>query len=329
MKVCANEKFPVIVCFFVFLAVMMSGQESALAEPGDVTGPDEVPDGWVTFDDLLYGINFLIGNSPPPPAKCRVPVIGGISDLDIADANGQGLVGIGDGWIDAGDINFLVEVMSTWEMCEKEVPALPSSYVSPTAGAEIDITVNGEPWDQVSPVCPNDVIGVAWVGTDSAGWMGGFCNFTLNVSKGEYLNDLEKNPFFGTWYFDRFTVTPDGQGGINVGNVGGDASFVGGGGCGGPYAGSIEIFSFSFRIPDVNGPAYTIDVRPTQGSWRLIMYNQLPCVQLQVSRRGPAVCVNPPQYDLNDDCKVDFRDLALLASEWLFCGYDVPSACVE
>jgi len=319
MKIYQNKKLLIIAYIFALLVGMIGGQESALADAGngDASGffPG-VPDGWVGPEDLVWGVNLV--NSFPGPPKYRAPAAAAPA-LDIADVNGQGLVG--DGWVDAGDINFLAEVMSTWSDTEyyREVPALPPSYTSPTAGAEIGITVNGQPWDEVSPVSPNDVIGVAWVGTDSASWGGGFCNFTLNVSKGQYLNNLAKSPSLGTWWFDRFTVIPDGQGGINVGNVGGDAFFWSCfGGCYGGWfccVSPLEIFSFSFRVPDVNGPAYTIDIRPTQGSWRLIMYDQLPYTQLQV-------CINPPQYDLNKDCIVDFHDFALLASEWLFCGLE-------
>jgi beta propeller repeat protein len=44
---------------------------------------------------------------------------------------------------------------------------------------------------------------------------------------------------------------------------------------------------------------------------------------------GPAECVNRPTSDLNGDCKVDFRDVAIISSEWLDCGYDDPNACLE
>jgi uncharacterized repeat protein (TIGR03803 family) len=41
----------------------------------------------------------------------------------------------------------------------------------------------------------------------------------------------------------------------------------------------------------------------------------------------PVDCVNPPEGDLNGDCKVDFQDFAVLASEWLDCGLEPHSAC--
>jgi len=305
MKIYPNKKLLIIAYIFAFLLGMIGWQESVLAnDPGDQDG-----DGWVTLDDLAIGLSLAVAWWPDRAPAAMAPY------LDVADANGQGLVGIGDGWVDYGDIAFMGEVISTWcpgyfNIC----PALPPSFTPTTAGAEIGITVNGEPWDQVSPVSPNDVIKFSWFGTDTfaicdAYWPN-FCNFNLNLSKGEYLFD-----FVGC----HFILSPDGQGGINFGID----DFL-------PLCdvSPVEIFSFSFRIPDVNGPAYTIDIRPNRGSYRLIMYDQLPYVQLQVSAKGPQ-CINPPQYDLNGDCKVDFRDLALLASEWLFCGYDDPSACEE
>jgi hypothetical protein len=34
----------------------------------------------------------------------------------------------------------------------------------------------------------------------------------------------------------------------------------------------------------------------------------------------PVSCINAPEFDLNDDCMVNFEDFALLASEWLANG---------
>lgn len=42
---------------------------------------------------------------------------------------------------------------------------------------------------------------------------------------------------------------------------------------------------------------------------------------------GAAACDNPPLYDLNNDCKVNIGDFALLSSEWLDCGLIPASAC--
>jgi len=44
---------------------------------------------------------------------------------------------------------------------------------------------------------------------------------------------------------------------------------------------------------------------------------------------GPQVprCLSPLQGDLNNDCKVDFTDFALLTASWLHCNLDPPEAC--
>jgi beta propeller repeat protein len=42
---------------------------------------------------------------------------------------------------------------------------------------------------------------------------------------------------------------------------------------------------------------------------------------------GPPECANRPSADLNGDCKVDFQDMAVFASQWLDCGLDDQSAC--
>jgi hypothetical protein len=43
----------------------------------------------------------------------------------------------------------------------------------------------------------------------------------------------------------------------------------------------------------------------------------------------PAVCVNRPSMDANNDCKIDMIDYAVFASQWLMCGLDKQSACWE
>ncbi|MBN1844451.1 MAG: right-handed parallel beta-helix repeat-containing protein [Sedimentisphaerales bacterium] len=41
---------------------------------------------------------------------------------------------------------------------------------------------------------------------------------------------------------------------------------------------------------------------------------------------GPG-CVRPPSADLNHDCRVDLRDLAIMAGQWLQCGWEPPELC--
>jgi hypothetical protein len=40
-----------------------------------------------------------------------------------------------------------------------------------------------------------------------------------------------------------------------------------------------------------------------------------------------ADCINQPVSDLTGDCKVDFRDFRIMASEWLYCGQVDPNDC--
>jgi hypothetical protein len=44
---------------------------------------------------------------------------------------------------------------------------------------------------------------------------------------------------------------------------------------------------------------------------------------------APPVCSGPAIGDLSGDCKVDLADFAILASNWLNCYLDPPSACQE
>jgi len=40
-----------------------------------------------------------------------------------------------------------------------------------------------------------------------------------------------------------------------------------------------------------------------------------------------AICTQRPAMDFNDDCKVDFTDLAIFMESWLECNLDPPEAC--
>jgi hypothetical protein len=41
----------------------------------------------------------------------------------------------------------------------------------------------------------------------------------------------------------------------------------------------------------------------------------------------PTTCTSPVEGDLNNDCKVDFKDFAILSAHWLECNLDPPEAC--
>jgi dienelactone hydrolase len=38
-------------------------------------------------------------------------------------------------------------------------------------------------------------------------------------------------------------------------------------------------------------------------------------------------CTSPIAGDLNNDCKVDFKDIAILASHWVDCNYALDEQC--
>jgi len=65
--------------------------------------------------------------------------------------------------------------------------------------------------------------------------------------------------------------------------------------------------TYYWRVDEINGGTTTGDV------WSFTT--------------GAASCDAPPLYDLNNDCKVNFKDFALLAGEWLNCGLIPVSAC--
>jgi hypothetical protein len=48
---------------------------------------------------------------------------------------------------------------------------------------------------------------------------------------------------------------------------------------------------------------------------------------LTVKYNQQGYCTGPIVGDLNNDCKVDFEDYAILGSHWLECGYDTPEDC--
>jgi hypothetical protein len=48
-----------------------------------------------------------------------------------------------------------------------------------------------------------------------------------------------------------------------------------------------------------------------------------------VVRNLPSNCTAPLEMDLNDDCRVDLRDLSLFAQSWLDCNLAPPSMCWE
>jgi hypothetical protein len=243
---------------------------------------------------MLYGGPSFVITAVPPDLECA----------DLAEPNAAGDIG-GDGQVDIGDLNFFSCVLATYPGFSGS--CMPTTF-SGSSNAEILISVNGSPWDGSSFVEPNDLIEVTWYENDAT-WYGGFSNFNLNVSSGDYQNDFSTITGSG---LSSLSAASNGQGGIDV--SGGLYQF--------PSTES-NIFSFRFRVPLDSAPSEIISIQPTQGSWRCVPYDQLPSVTLTVS----AECVNPPLYDFSGDCKVNFVDLAMFLTGWLDCGLEPNEFC--
>jgi hypothetical protein len=98
---------------------------------------------------------------------------------------------------------------------------------------------------------------------------------------------------------------------------------------------SVSIFGEWERLPrdgiDLLPGDYVCDVLLTeesfhgsglQGYWATAMKGRM-----EFTIVPQAVCTKPIVGDLNNDCKVDFQDFAILASSWLQCNLDPPEAC--
>ncbi|MBI9017558.1 MAG: immunoglobulin domain-containing protein [Phycisphaerae bacterium] len=55
--------------------------------------------------------------------------------------------------------------------------------------------------------------------------------------------------------------------------------------------------------------------------------NEMEIAQMYYAETGNSVCVNPVEFDLNNDCIVNLADFKILASSWLQCGLVPESAC--
>jgi hypothetical protein len=97
---------------------------------------------------------------------------------------------------------------------------------------------------------------------------------------------------------------------------------------------TVSIFGEWERLPkdgiDLLPGDYVCDVLLTeesfhgsglQGYWASAMTGRMDFTIVP-----QAVCTKPIPGDLNNDCKVDFLDLAILASSWLQCNLDPPPA---
>jgi hypothetical protein len=77
---------------------------------------------------------------------------------------------------------------------------------------------------------------------------------------------------------------------------------------------------------DPNDPIAT-EPNPNGGRINIGAYGGTPQASKSPSGIVQTVCTAPIVGDLNGDCKVDYEDFAIIASHWLKCNLDPPSAC--
>ncbi|MCK4999861.1 MAG: hypothetical protein KAS23_10005 [Anaerohalosphaera sp.] len=257
-------------CLVLCLAVQPAVGDCACR--GDVTSLSGVgpPDGNVSIGDLAAIVNVLYNYGVPGVAPSMPATI--MPCADVADLDAQGVSG-GDGVISVSDVVFIAAHVSDYAgtLPPYVAPCTPDTLPA-SADAEILLTINGMPWNGTSSAQPGDIVHVVWRENEET-WNGGFANFNLNVSRGTYNEDFSTGQ---NWSLAGFDVQPDGSGGFDVG-------------CGCVSISNFDagdVFIFSFLVPDETGPAYNISIAPTQGSWRMVMYYDLPSVTLPVAGSG-------------------------------------------
>ncbi len=104
-------------------------------------------------------------------------------------------------------------------------------------------------------------------------------------------------------------------------------------------AGRYDLNTKMWILDDVNStcidrgdPGDSIGYEPNPNGGRINVGNYGGSAQASKSTNGsgpelPAQCTSPVEGDLNNDCKVDCEDFAIMASHWLECNLDPPSAC--
>jgi hypothetical protein len=83
---------------------------------------------------------------------------------------------------------------------------------------------------------------------------------------------------------------------------------------------------------DKGDPGDSIGYEPNPNGGRINVGNYGGTAEASKSTNGsgpepPTTCTSPVEGDLNNDCKVDLTDLAILTAHWLECNLDPPSAC--
>lgn len=86
------------------------------------------------------------------------------------------------------------------------------------------------------------------------------------------------------------------------------------------------------RCIDAGDPADDIEQEPNPNGGRINIgpYGGTAYAS-KSSSEGPdpqPECINPPEFDNNNDCKVNLQDFINLSSQWLNCGYSDPNACI-
>lgn len=82
---------------------------------------------------------------------------------------------------------------------------------------------------------------------------------------------------------------------------------------------------------DAGDPNDSIGYEPNPNGGRINIGAYGGTAQASKSTSGivEPVCTHYPTMDYNKDCKVDFKDFAMLAQTWLDCNLDPPEACWE
>ncbi|MEN6308118.1 MAG: hypothetical protein ABFD91_10215 [Anaerohalosphaeraceae bacterium] len=139
-------------------------------------------------------------------------------------------------------------------------------------------------------------------------------------STGTDLSSCGFNDLYDTW--NRYVPSAGGAVTISTDGSSFDTILSVYEGCGGKELACNDDYSLEnpysqIVLNAVKGKTYLIRIAGFDG--------QQGAYKLLVTR---GTCANPPQSDINNDCKVDMQDLAVLAAEWLHCGKSNPADCL-
>jgi beta propeller repeat protein len=106
-------------------------------------------------------------------------------------------------------------------------------------------------------------------------------------------------------------------------------------------AGRYDLGTETWVFDDVNSfcidrgdPGDPIGYEPNPNGSRINVGNYGGTAEASKSTNGsgpepPTTCTSPVEGDLNNDCKVDYEDFAIMASHWLECNLNPPEACFQ